>query len=129
MSEEIMDPMMEAAADKIFPYKEIIAALIASAASIRNTDCITRAMYAQIDAQLKICKDYINENRSQFFARMKEREYILNAYRDMFDSLKNPLLQASGESAFHCTKLMETIVLQMSEIGTSGPEIIKPTCF
>lgn len=106
-------------------YKDIIAALIASATSIRNTDCITQALYAQINAQLKACKEYIDANNTQFFARMEEREDILKAYRDTLESLNGLLPHSTGETALYCTKLMETIILQMSEIATNGPDIIK----
>ena len=129
MEKKIAESLSDVLIDTVIPYKEIVASLITSATSIRNTNRITQSVYAQINAQLKACKEYIDANNTQFFARMKEREEILTAYRKLLETFSGLLPHSTGETALYCTKLMETVILQMSEIGTNGPEIIKPPRF
>lgn len=128
MSEEIMKPIANAVIDEIVPYKEIAAALIVSATSIRNTDCVTRAMYAQIEARLTECREYIAANMDQFNRKMAAKEYALSTYRYVLDSLQKRLSTASGDDLFFCTKCIESVIKDMTQFGVSNidPDIIQP---
>lgn len=126
ISKEVLSFAANVALGKIVSYKEILASLITSASTIRNTNVLTRAMYAQISAQLKIWDGYITEHGIEFKEIMSERAAVLKTFQNMLDSLLDCLPLMSEAEASNCMDLIGKVTSNMTVIAVNGPAIIPP---
>ncbi len=102
---------------------DIVTTLISSAASIHNTNKITRAEYAKIQAALEVYNGTLDSHASNFADKMQRQREELDKLHKALDLALDSVNRNSGEHAAIWSNIVSDLLQTIAQVHKDGPPI------
>lgn len=126
MATDGADVMLDLITGALCPNKDIIAALITSAVSIRNTDRTNQVRAELIRVLRENYTTYVNEYNFEFLTAMSRDNSMINWNHDFLEALHQDFRNnPTNETRLWFQSMVDMILEKTNQIQKNGPEMLK----